>query len=272
MELQSVTSQGQVRATRAESSLTIQFRVLKALILRDIRTRFFGNGLGYLVAILWPLTHMVVLLGLYVAAGRAAPYGGSVVQFLAIALAPSITYLYMSRFILMSVIQNKPLMNFPIVKLTDIIIARALLESVTACCCAIILASLLFVLNEPVAPTDVVSAALAFLSSLLLGLGLGCLFGVIAFKLPGVLLVCILLNIIVYATSGVVFVVDALPEEVRNVLSYNPLMHSVEWMREAYYVGYKSLTLSKTYLVGFGAVSLFLALVIERVLRDFLLR
>lgn len=255
-----------------DASVVVQFRVLKALILRDIRTRFFGNGLGYVVAILWPLTHIALLLVIYSVLGRVPPYGGSVFQFLAIALVPTISYMYMARFMMMSVTMNKPLLNFPIVKLLDLIVARALLEMVTACCCAALLAGILFVLDEPVAPRDPVQAVLAFLSTLLLGFGVGALFGIAASKTPGMMLVALLLNVLTYATSGVLFMPDAMLEEVRYIFSFNPVLHAVEWMREAYYVGYVSMVLDKSYLVGFGAISLVLSLVIERVLRAFLLR
>ena len=39
-----------------------QRRVLFALMLRNIRTKFFGNGLGSLVAVAWPLSHITLSL------------------------------------------------------------------------------------------------------------------------------------------------------------------------------------------------------------------
>jgi capsular polysaccharide transport system permease protein len=46
--------------------LTTQGRVLYALMLRDVRTKFFGNGLGFIaLSIFWPLVHILILLLIY---------------------------------------------------------------------------------------------------------------------------------------------------------------------------------------------------------------
>lgn len=46
--------------------------VMTAVILRDMRSRFFNHGLGFLIVSLWPLAHMIILIGLYTAMGRKA--------------------------------------------------------------------------------------------------------------------------------------------------------------------------------------------------------
>ena len=72
--------------------------------------------------------------------------------------------------------------------------------------------------------------------------------------------------------SGVLFVPDALPEIARVPLSYNPVLHVVEWMRSAYYEGYGANILSRTYVLTWGATMLFLGLVLERLVRGRLLQ
>ncbi len=45
-----------------QEALNRQGRVIYALMLRDVRTRFFGNGLGFLgLSVIWPLVHIVIL-------------------------------------------------------------------------------------------------------------------------------------------------------------------------------------------------------------------
>jgi ABC-type polysaccharide/polyol phosphate export permease len=78
-----------------------QRRVLLALMLRNIRTRFFGHGLGYLIAIAWPLTHILIVVAVFTLLGRVAPYGDSVVLFI-----PTGTVTFMSCFMMISVLSE----------------------------------------------------------------------------------------------------------------------------------------------------------------------
>lgn len=259
-------------APRRDSVWQVQFRVIRALMLRDLRTRFFGHGLGYIIAVLWPLTHMAVLLSLYYIMGRVAPYGESPLQYFAIALVPAISFLYVSRQLMNSVKANRPLMTFPIVKFVDLVLARGLIEAMCVCCVALLMASILFVLNVPIAPDDVVQASCAFGATLLLGFGIGTLNGVIVLKLPGWSIAYLLISIVMYVTSGVVFLPESMPEQAKWYLSWNPLLHCIEWIRQSFFSAYTSTILDKTYVFGIGIGCLFIGLLAERLLRQFLYR
>jgi capsular polysaccharide transport system permease protein len=71
-------------------------------MLRNIRTKFFGHGLGSLVAIAWPLTHIIILVGIYGFMGRTASYGDSTALFIATGVVPFQTFAYLARFMLMN--------------------------------------------------------------------------------------------------------------------------------------------------------------------------
>lgn len=252
--------------------LVSQWRVLHALILRDIRTRFFGNGLGYLLFIAWPLAHMAILLGIYWVTGRTVPYGDSIIRFFAAGLIPIMSFQYMSRFIMMSAIINKPLLAFPAVTVMDILIARAMLEALAACCYSIILLLAMWVGGLNALPLDYTQAFLAMAASLLLGFGFGCVNGVITSVFPMWVTGYTLILIVAYISSGVVFVPSGMPEIVRSIMSYNPILHGVEWMRIAYIPGYPTDTVSKTYLVLWGIASVSAAFVSEKASRRLRLR
>jgi capsular polysaccharide transport system permease protein len=248
-----------------------QRRVLFALMLRNIRTRFFGHGLGYLVAIAWPLTHILVVLAMFTLFGRVAPYGDSVVLFIATGAVTFMTFSYLSRFMMLSVLMTRPLLAFPEVKILDVLVASALLETLAACCVTIVMIVLAWFAGVDVMPKDIVQAAYAFGTALLLGLGFGLLNGVIALAVPIWGTIYALAIIIMWATSSVVFVPDALPEGFRNALAYNPVLQTIEWMRSAYYEGYGDLVLDRGYAIGVGVGAVFLGLLLERAMRGYLL-
>jgi capsular polysaccharide transport system permease protein len=89
------------RAISLGDVLRTQGQVIYALMLRDVKTRYFGNGLGFLFSsVAWPLVHVLVLLAVYTTLGRTAPFGSSTILFSATGLVPFMTFSYMSRWII----------------------------------------------------------------------------------------------------------------------------------------------------------------------------
>ncbi len=248
-----------------------QRRVLFALMLRNMRTKFFGNGLGYLVAIAWPLSHILILVVLFSFTGRAAPCGDSTVLFIATGVVPFLTFSYVARFMMIMLVRMRPLLAFPEVKVLDMLLASALLEIMSACCVvAVFLIIAWFVGIDPI-PRDIVQAAYALGACILLGLGFGLFNGVIALAFPPWVTGYVAVIILLYASAGIVFVPDALPAQIRDILAYQPALQVVEWTRSAYYEGYGSSVLDRGYVIGFGIVTVFLGLLLERAMRGHLL-
>lgn len=250
--------------------LRAQFRVFVAIMLRDMRTRFFGHGLGFLVAIAWPLVHILVLIVIFSLLGRRAPYGDSMTVFFATGLVPFMTFSYMSRFTMLSLIMNRPLLVFPAIKVLDILLARAILELLGSCCTVIFLLVIFWAYGIDFMPPDPTEAAFALGAAMLLGIGFGIVNGIIAMAVPTWVTGYMLITVVMYGISGILFVVDALPETLRYYLSFNPSLQTVEWMRSAYYEDYSSV-LDKPYTIGCGVVSIFLGLMLERLVRGHLL-
>jgi len=253
--------------TTQPGSFQRQARVLYALMLRDMRTRFFGNGLGYIVSVAWPLSHIIILLAIFTASGRTAPYGDSLILFFSTGLIPFMTFSYMSRFIMLSLVLNKPLLSFPVVHILDILVARAILEILSACVVTISICSLMWFMGVDFMPRDVPQASFALGASILLGLGLGISNAIIALALPMWVTGYTLLIIAFWASSGIVFIPDTLPETIRYFLSFHPVLQTVEWMRSAYYDGYGATILDRNYVLGWGFGSVFVGLALERIIR-----
>lgn len=256
----------------AESPIVLQVRTVRAVILRDIRTRFFGHGLGYLVSIGWPLAHVLILLIIYRFAGRTAPYGSSMALFFATGLVPYMSFIYTARFIMMSLVMNKPLTALPAVKLVDLIIARAILEMLASCCMVILMCLIFFVLEIDTVPIDVEQACLAMMSALFLGLGFGVVNAIVAVAVQGWMLFFVLVNISLYLTSGILFVPDQMHPTIRYAMSFNPAFHLVEWMRLSYFQGYTASALDKVYLLSWAGGCLLIGLATERLVRGRLLQ
>lgn len=248
-------------------ALRQKLNVTKAVILRDMRTRFFNHGLGFLLVSLWPLAHIFVLLLLYSLVGRRSPFGDSMRLFFATGLLPCLTFVYVSRFMALSVVINRPMLAIPAVKILDIVFARAFLETIASCFTVFLTFVILLALGDRPYPFDWTMAAFAYLSTIFLAIGVGVLAGVITALFNFFVTVYALCMIIVYAASGTLFVVSSLPLQISYFLSFNPVLHAVEWMRSAFYPTYGSQVLDKEYLLAFGLSAMCAGLLLERMVR-----
>ncbi len=244
--------------------------VMGAVVLRDMRSRFFNHGAGFLLQCIWPLAHLLIIMAMNIGAGRSAPYGTPAL-FFATGLLPTLTFVYISRFMGLSVVINQQMLSFPIVRVTDILYGRALLEVIAGCGTLALMWVILVSLGLNPYPDDPADAVLAYMATILLALGIGTIVGVITQLLPLFVTVYALLIIVLYISSGALFVATAFPDEIAIPLSYNPVLQCVEWMRKAYFENYNDRILDREYVVWFGVTSLMIGLLLERCLRRFVM-
>ena len=263
------------KPSKAKSPMRFAFEqqanVMRAVVLRDVRTRFFDHGLGFLLVPVFPAIHLAILLTISKLIGRYAPYGDSLLIFFATGLLPTLTFMYVSRFMALSLLMNRPMMAFPAVRMMDIVLARAFLEIIGSVLCVLLVFGVMLALGEDPFPIDPYNAIYAYLAVVLLAIGIGLLVSVMSAVGHVFAWIYTLLLVIIYVMSGSLFVIGTLPEQLAQVLAYNPVLHATEWMRTAYFGGYPDQYLSKSYLLGWGLGSVFLGLFLERYCRGYLL-
>lgn len=240
-----------------------------ALMLRDVQTRFGGRSANYLIAVAWPLTHMGVLLVVYAFAGRTAPIGQSAPLFFATGLVPFVLFNYPSRQMMLALMLNGPLLNFPIVTTTDVILSRAVLETVTGFAVVLIFAAIMYGLGVDIVPRYPETAVSALAATLFLSISLGIVNSVIQIFVKVWMIIYILIMILTYLASGILFVPEYLPEKARSILVWSPLLQVVEWFRSAYYEGYGQHTLDKQYVLVTAVILLSVGLTAERFTRRY---
>ncbi len=250
-------------------SLATQRDVLWALMLHDIKSRFFGNGLGYVVTILWPATHIAIVIIAYIVAKRPVPYGSSALLYASTCVMPFIAWNYMSRFTMIGMMQNRSFMAYPVIKPLDMMFARLALEHVSIFIITVGLLCTNMLFQVDVMPVDLKEAVCGLLSAILLGIGFGIFNSVIVMIFPLWVIGYIGVILLFWFTSGMVINPEAMPAELGYWISWNPLMHSVEWIRKGYYADFPAHLLSKSYVLSCGAGSLALGLLMERALKRY---
>ena len=257
------------RETPLRRTLRTQMQVLWALILHDIKGRFFGNGWGYVVTILWPSAHIAILVLIFVLGKRPVPYGSNALLYASTGALPFIAWSYISRFTMMGMIQNKMFAGYPIIKPLDMMLARLALEHVSIFIITVGLITFDWLMQVDIVPINMGEAICGLLSAVLLGVGFGILNAVIVTIFPLWFIGYVVIIIVFWWSAGLAINPEAMPEQIGYWISWNPLMHSVEWVRKAYYADYPAHFLNKTYVVSFGVGTLALGLLLERALKRY---
>jgi capsular polysaccharide transport system permease protein len=244
-------------------------QVVHALILRETRTRFGANQLGYLWAVLEPLMWIGTFWAMYALANRQIPSDMTVVGFLGTGI---VTYSMFSNTASRAgeaINANRPLLFYPQVHALDLVYARAVLEVATL---AAVFAALMAIEAVVLDRLPEVDDLLYTLGGLVLAGLLGAAFGLIlcmASELYPVVnrLRSPLMRPLFWA-SGLFFTANDAPQEVRGYLEYNPVLHAIEMVRDGWFVSYQSELAEPLYVVwwiiGFASVGLLLERVVRR--------
>jgi capsular polysaccharide transport system permease protein len=249
-------------------ALEIHFRVIKAILLRDMRTRFGRSHLTYLVAIGWPLSHLILIVVAFIVVNRVLPFGNDSVIYIATGALPYILCLYPARMMAMTFVQNVAVLQLPIIQPIDLIIARMILESLTAFIVAMVFVFGLWAFAVDIMPVDLPTALTAIYTSVFFGLSIGTFTVVLRalFKTPGYL-VLILLMIGSYLSSGVTVPLTPTSETTRTFIGLNPIYNLVQWSRSAFFETHTAVPVDKPYILLLSAALLALGLMGERVFR-----
>lgn len=142
-----------MRRPRA-SPLAINAAAIGAILLRDIKLRAGPYYTGFLMILLMPLAHILVVLIAFRIFGRLAPQGTDQVVYFGLSVSPFVIYAYLSRQIVTSLAENRPLLYFNRVKIFDILLARGILEATNSVVVFFILVCLLAVYSTDFSPRD----------------------------------------------------------------------------------------------------------------------
>jgi capsular polysaccharide transport system permease protein len=255
------------------NALHIEFRVVSALAVRNMRTKFGRTIFGPAILVAWPLSHALLLMLVNALVHRISPLGTDPAVFFSTGVLPYILCFYPARFIMIfSIHFNRGLLAIPAIKPLDLVLSEVLSQTVISFWVAALFLGILYIFGVDVVPERSDEAIFAMLATMYFGVALGALGAVIYGMTRAWQAVQILALIGMYFTSGALFLPEMLPKALRDLIWFNPLFHCVEWMRVAYYNDYSFDMLNRTYLLAVSTVLLWIALLIERGLRGRLMQ
>lgn len=260
----SVSEDIKVTSPMARSGLEVQQAAVKALFLREIKTRFGKYRLGYLWAILEPAAHLLILLTIFGFIMHRTMPDISFPVFLLNGIIPYFLFSNIATRSVGAIEANQGLFNYRPVKPIDTIIARALLETVIYVFVYILLMSIIGFFGEPFNFDKLMNLVCTWVLLVFLSCGIGLIFMVLGKTFPETEKFLPILIKPLYFISCIMFPLHSIPKDYWPYLLWNPLIHAVELSRESVVNGYISEGVSLNYLAMFTLVTLFVGLALYR--------
>jgi capsular polysaccharide transport system permease protein len=245
--------------------LRTQGRVIHALIIRETRTRFGDSKLGYGWALLEPIAHILMLSLVFAVMMRGRPpIGEEFFIFYYTGIIPYHMFVHTSSSMTYAIASNGSLLQLPLVGTFDVLMARGLLELLTDTLVAVVLLAGFGALGLGALPQDFAGVSTSLLVVWLLGCGCGFLNAVINAFAKSWDKIWAQLTRLLYFCSGIFYVPGMMPEWIRDILAWNPVLHAVDWFRSSFFREYEPHWLDRSYLLTFAVVTLLAGLGLER--------
>lgn len=246
-------------------------RVVVAILLRETKTRFGKNKLGYLWALIEPMVYVGLLLFIRSEINTTIPFGENLYLFILTGILMYRVFISVAGRATNSISANQALLTYPIVKPVDTILARLILEIITM----LVVIAVFFLLLESLSEYRVIQSPHIFLqavfATMILSGGIGVFNAVFSVLFPAWERLWGLMKFPILILSGVFYIPKSMPPFVQEIISWNPLLHCIEWLRYGSYLTYDPM-LSRSYVIFVGLIFLTVGLLMERIFRSVLIR
>lgn len=237
-------------------------RTIVALILREMSTSYGRSPGGYAWAILEPLGAILLLSAGFSLVARHPSLGTNFLLFYATGYLPFSLFQSTSNPVARSIIYSRALLMYPVVTWVDAVLARFLLNTLTALMVSYLLLTGILLIYDTGAVISVGPILMAMLMAALLGLGVGSTNCVLMGLFPTWSSVWSIFTRPLFLASGVLLLIDDLPRWVRDILWYNPLIHITGAMRRGFYPMYAADYVSYSYVLVVSLVLIALGVIL----------
>jgi capsular polysaccharide transport system permease protein len=245
-------------------SFAIQRRVLYALLMRELITRFGRENLGVLWLVGEPMMFTLGVATLWIVSGLNHGSGIPIVAFAVTGYSSVLMWRNATGRCSSAIEQNKALLYHRSVQVIDVFITRIALEIVGATCSFFVLSCVFIYAGWMNAPVDLSLVLLGWVmlawfgASLALVIGGGTAFSTVVERVwhPAAY--------ILFPMSGAAFMVDWIPAKLQPVVLLLPMVHGVEILRQGYFGNVVRTHYDLGYMATFCLVLTLLGLYIVR--------
>jgi ABC-type polysaccharide/polyol phosphate export permease len=217
------------------SPLRTQLRVIGALLMREILTRYGRKNIGFLWLFIDPML-FTATIALMWSVIRSSHFDNiSVVAFAVTGYSTVLLWRNMANRCLAAVEPNRSLLYHHSVKIIDFYAARILLEAVGATVAFVFLAALFSLFGFMSAPYDPLQVAIGWFMLTWFGAALALVIGPLNELTSLTAKIWTPISFGLFFMSGALFLVDMLPPEAQRIMMWVPMVSGVEYLREGYF-------------------------------------
>jgi len=227
-----------VRATQPNSLIAafrIQLRVIHALLMREVLTRFGRHNIGFLWMFVEPMMFTLGVTALWTATNSLHGSKLPIAAFALTGYSSVLLWRNMPARCIGAIAPNLSLMYHRNVKLIDIFAARLILEGGGATISFVVLASAFISLGLIDPPEDLLKVMWGWFMLAWFGISLGLLMGALSEEYELVDKFWHPASYLLFPLSGAAFLVDILPKRAQDFVLILPMVHGVEYVREGYF-------------------------------------
>ncbi|MEZ2903274.1 ABC transporter permease [Acinetobacter terrestris] len=250
---------------KPRGGLTVMRAAIRALLLRELQTRFGQYRLGYVWVFLEPLFTIGIMLFLFGAVMERALPGIEYEIFLINGILPFFMFRSGVTQALSAIQSNKGLFSYRPVKPIDALLARNFLELLLKFIAYVFFSLGFLWLGYSISFQHI--PELLFYWSLLFVfmLAFSLIFMVIGDFSQEIGKFLSVIFLILYFLSGILYSIHIIPAQYREYLLWNPLIHIIELMRHAVAPTYELVSgISLSYFVIWVILSLFIGLLLYK--------
>ena len=224
-------------AARLWEGFRIQARVIGALLLREVITRYGRHGIGVLWIFLEPMLFTLGITAIWYAIKLHAVSNLPIVEFAVTGYASLLLWRNATNRCVKALEPNLGLMYHRYVRFNDILITRCLLEFVGGTASFVLIIVVFFFLGAVRLPADPLYMVFGWLLLCWSGLALSFIVGALSSFNETVERVWHVVNYLALPTTGALFLVDWLPKHLQELVLWIPMVHGVEMVRHGYWGG-----------------------------------
>jgi capsular polysaccharide transport system permease protein len=241
-------------------TLNTQKNIVYALYLREQMARFGKYSLGYLWALIEPIVHVTVLSVIFYAFSKKSAGSFDFPLFVMSGILPWLLFKNIISKTTQCISTNSSMFYFQNIRPIDLILARAFMELNINIGCTIVLLIAFYFIGYDIHFDDFLLFSTVMILIFMLSLGIGLFTSVAQCYKSEISRVVTMTFRPLYLLSGVFFSINVIPEQYREILLLNPLIHAIQLVRESYQSSFHSGYVELNYLVVFSLGSLFLGL------------
>ena len=249
------------------ADLRTQMNVIAALTIRDLQSLQKSYNYGFAWALLEPLMFIAILRLARSFLKGLTPGDLPPTTFIVLGIIPSYMFLNAMQAVMKATGDQDKMLQFPRVTPIDIGVASALRSFCIYFVLFIVFVGPSSIIEKVWPPQNILEVSFAMGSLLTLGVAMGFIFGAVRRVFPPVRQFVQYYTLANRMIGGMMFVITQIPSVYWPYLTWNPVLHCSEMIRDGWFVQYTSPIASPSYVLEWILGLLLLGLSLERFVR-----